>query len=132
MEPEIVSGIAANIGLIKPKYKIEDDGKVDPLGEFAIGTAANEVVSYCNLDNYFEIDPFLYGTIALMAVDYLDSSAAGMTDEDIEADSVKSVKQGDVTVTRESLSQRMKTIATTPGVLNDYRGTLNKFRRFRR
>lgn len=132
MDPKNERAIASNIGLIKPRYKLEDEGVIDPLVKFAMERVADEVVIYCNLDNRFDIDPLLYSTIALMAVDYIDSSSAGVSDDEMEADSIKSITEGDVTVTRETYAQRMRTIATTPSVLKDYRGTLNKFRRLKR
>lgn len=127
--------IAKTISLHLPNYSFDTEFEtIDPLAEFAIESVFDEVINYCNFNDHNEVPDQLLNTMSLMAIDYLNSisSTAGKSDQEIEDGSIKSVKEGDVTVTRLSLAEQLKIIASIPSPIGNYKRNLNGFRRLKR
>ena len=109
-----------------------DSDESDVVVDFALETAIYHILDYCNIDLPGDWPVALDNVAVLMTDDFVSQDDRNKTAEELEKGSIKSVKQGDVTVSRELESERMHRIATTPNVFKNYTKTLNRHRRLKR
>lgn len=111
-------------------FKGITDNKLDGALNFAVETTIYRVLDYCNLD-LTEWPIGLNNTVVLIVDQFMDAENIGKTEKEISDQSVKSVKTGDVTVTRETAAERSKSMLTNKSLLNDHRRSLNRYRKLR-
>lgn len=112
-------------------FKDITDNKLDDVFSFVIETTVDRVLDYCNLE-LIDWPKQLNNTVVLMVDDFIDGKNINKSDDQINAEAIKSVKEGDVTVTRETVAERAKLMAGNQSLILNYRSTLNKYRKLRR
>lgn len=86
-----------------------------------------QVIEYCNIE-YTEINVPLLMQMYFLVKDKLESDALL---GDNGAGDVKSVREGDVTVQRVTLLDKVTAISKQANLISDYYNVLNKFRKLR-
>ena len=111
-------------------FKGITNNKLDGALSFVVETTVYRILDYCNLD-LTEWPIGLNNTVVLIVDQFMDAENIGKTEKEISDQSVKSVKTGDVTVTRETAAERSKSMLTNKSLLNDHRRSLNRYRKLR-
>lgn len=104
----------------------EDD---EPRIQFVIDTVIDEVVIYCNFEDENEIPDQLLTTMSHMALDLINQSSIFKTADQIEDGDVKSIRQGDTTVTRVTSAERLNMLNSVKMIGKNYNAKLNRCRR---
>lgn len=91
----------------------------DEIIDLEIEKAKADVCTYCNIST---IPPGLINIVANIAFDYINLRVQSKANDDKE---VKSIQEGDTTITFNSNSTKIK---SKKSIFDDYLVTLNKFR----
>ena len=78
-----------------------DSDESDVVVDFALETAIYHILDYCNIDLPGDWPVALDNVAVLMTDDFVSQDDRNKTAEELEKGSIKSVKQGDVKVSRE-------------------------------
>lgn len=114
------------------EFKGVGDDAQDVVVGFALETAIYHVLDYCNIDLPGNWPMALDNVVILMVDDFVSSSDHNKTAEELEKGSIKSITQGDVSVSRELDSERMHRLASISNPFKNYTKTLNRHRRLKR
>lgn len=104
---------------VKLDLKCSNIEASDEIIDLEIEKAKADVCTYCNIST---IPPGLINIVANIAFDYINLRVQSKVNDDKE---VKSIQEGDTTITFNSNSTKIK---SKKSIFDDYLVTLNKFR----
>jgi len=104
-----------------PADKLPDDTTL----ALHVAEVGQSILTYCNLSSVPSGLTFVH---ANMVIDLINGEIKRLTPD--EAQMVKSIKEGDVTVAFDGSSSSFSEL-TTESILNDYKSQLNKYRTMR-
>ncbi|MDZ4991902.1 phage head-tail connector protein [Clostridium perfringens] len=104
---------------VKLDLKCSNIEASDEIIDLEIEKAKADVCTYCNIST---IPPGLINIVANIAFDYINLRVQSKANDDKE---VKSIQEGDTTITFNSNSTNIK---SKKSIFDDYLVTLNKFR----
>lgn len=114
------------------KLKGIDGNETDDVLLFALETAIYDVLNYCHI----EIDDWpeaIDNTTVLMTIDLInEASFIFKADAESVEGEVKSLTEGDFSISRETKADAYKKIMSAPSFSRNYRRNLNRFRRLAR
>lgn len=116
------------------KLKGITDDESDGVFSFAIETAIEEVMNYCNLE-LEDIPKTLHNTIVMMAMDIVNETLLSLgNNEDGSLGDTKSLSEGDFSITKETSLEVIQGIVSLSkeSFTKSYKRTLNGFRKLRR
>lgn len=97
---------------------------------FAVETAVEDILAFCNLD-YLEWPRGLNNVAVRLAMDYLTGdSLTGSAEASSDGD-IKTLKEGDFSITKETQSETLARMASMPSPINRYTSTLTRYRKLR-
>lgn len=105
--------------IVKLDLKCSNIEASDEIIDLEIEKAKADVCTYCNIST---IPPGLINIVANIAFDYINLRVQSKANDDKE---VKSIQEGDTTITFNSNSTNVK---SKKNLFDDYLVTLNKFR----
>ncbi|MEY8370128.1 hypothetical protein AAK938_01315 [Aerococcaceae bacterium 50-4] len=105
---------------------ITDDNS-DDVFLFAIETAINDILIYCNLD-ILDWPIGLNHTAVLMALDNYNQATMSIN-FDSNGGEFKTLKEGDFSITTETKAEAFKAIASGNSLAKNYKAKLNHYRK---
>lgn len=110
------------------ELKAVEDNSLDVLFLFAIETAVVDILNYCNLD-ILEWPLGLDNTAVLMALDNYNQANVSINLDSKDGGEVKSLSEGDFSITTETKAEAYKAMAAAPSMANNYKAKLNRYRK---
>lgn len=110
------------------ELKVVTDNNLDDLFLFAIETAVVDILNYCNLD-ILEWPIGLDNTAVLMALDNYNQANVSINLDSKDGGEVKSLSEGDFSITTETKAEAYKAMATAPSMAKNYKAKLNRYRK---
>lgn len=110
------------------ELKVVEGNSLDGLFLFAIETAVVDILNYCNLD-ILEWPIGLDNTAVLMALDNYNQANVSINLDSKDGGEVKSLKEGDFSITTETKAEAYKAMAAAPSMAKNYKAKLNRYRK---
>lgn len=108
--------------IVKLDLKCSNIEASDEIVDLEIEKAKADICTYCNIST---IPPGLINVVANLAFDYINLRMQTKESNDKDDKEVKSIQEGDTTITFNSNSTKIK---SKKSIFDDYLVTLNKFR----
>lgn len=114
------------LDLVKPLLGFEkEDSTKDFVLKFLLSRVTNRILTYCGLD---KLPPQLETTVVALVIEGYRQLNYGKEQMEGEA---KTVKRGDTSVTYNTPMEIITSWSSNPGLLNDYKSELNRYRKVR-
>jgi len=120
---EITAGLLDKL----KKLKGITDKELDDVFTFAIEKAVSDILDYCHIE---ELPARLSSTAIMMAIDVVNDAA--ITVSGAGEGEAKDIKEGDMSITRETKLDVLKAMSTLPSFARKYTRTLNSHRKLAR
>lgn len=117
--------------LTKYKKLYEVDDSFDDVIDFSVETVVQDILIYCNLEEK-DYPVQLDNTALLMIKDLLDETNMLLTSEEQADASIKSLTEGDFTITRETKAEAVQKMSQADSFCKKYTRYLNRFRKIAR
>lgn len=101
-----------------------------PVIDFAIETAIHDILSYCHIE-VEEFPQALDNTAVLIAIDLLNEGGFLLSDEQLSDGSVKSLTEGDFSISRQTEAERMQMMLNSQSFARKYARFLNAYRKIK-